>query len=56
MYYIAILDRSRDWILGDSSGFFCQIFPVEFYGNSAVTLFNLMSVTINRCAIYLGNT
>ncbi len=39
---------ARDWILGGEHGFACQVFPVLFYGNSAVTLFSLMCVTINR--------
>ena len=38
----------RDWVDGDENGFFCQIFPVLFYGNTAATLFNIMAVTINR--------
>ena len=41
----------RDWIIGGESGFFCQVFPVFFYANSAVTLFSLMCVTINRCML-----
>ena len=42
---------SHDWILGGEFGFFCQLFPVLFYGNSAVTLFSLMAVTLNRWAL-----
>lgn len=38
----------RDWVLGEENGFFCQFFPILFYTNSAITLFSLMSVTINR--------
>ena len=36
-----------DWIMGY---FWCQFFPMIFYGNSAVTLFSLLAVTINRWA------
>lgn len=39
---------AKRWIIGDGDGFGCKIFPLFFYGNSAVTLFSLMSVTIHR--------
>ena len=38
-------------MIGGERGFLCQVFPVFFYANSAVTLFSLMCVTINRCML-----
>ncbi len=46
--FLAIKFFARDWVISDEGGFFCQVFPVLFYSNSAITLFNLMCVTINR--------
>lgn len=39
---------NMEWVLGDEDGFWCQAFPVLFYGNAAISLFNLMVVTIHR--------
>ena len=46
-----LLMHCRDWVIGGERGFLCQVFPVFFYANSAVTLFSLMCVTINRCML-----
>ncbi|XP_040576322.1 protein trapped in endoderm-1 [Lepeophtheirus salmonis] len=42
---LAIRFFSEDWIVGET---LCRLFPLIFYGNSAVTLFSLLAVTIHR--------
>lgn len=36
---------SQAWILGET---LCQIFPMFFYGNVAVSLLSMVAITINR--------
>lgn len=45
---MAIRFYAGDWIVGSETGFWCQIFPLVFYGNTAATLFNILAVTVNR--------
>ncbi|XP_019867437.1 protein trapped in endoderm-1 [Aethina tumida] len=35
----------KEWVLGDT---LCKIFPVFFYGNVAVSLLNMVAITLNR--------
>ncbi|XP_022915519.2 protein trapped in endoderm-1-like [Onthophagus taurus] len=38
----------EDWILGDT---LCKIFPVVLYGNVALSLLNMVAITLNRYTI-----
>ena len=40
------------WILGDT---LCQIFPLFFYGNVAVSLLSMVAITVNRWVIVVYN-
>lgn len=43
----------QEWILGEG---LCQLFPVIFYGNVAVSLLSMVAITLNRCVcVYLKN-
>ena len=36
----------EEWVLGPV---LCSVFPFFFYGNVAVSLLNLVAITLNRC-------
>lgn len=42
----------EEWIFGETM---CKIFPVLFYGNVAVSVLNMVAITINRYLIFWKN-
>lgn len=42
----------EEWILGTTC---CKLFPVLFYGNVALSLLNMVAITINRLVFFFFN-
>ena len=38
----------RDWVFGTTDGFMCKIFPILIYGQTCLTLLNVVAITISR--------